>query len=54
MRQRERPSSWRCKHHCPIELVRTEGGRRARCLGCGAWGPVHESSQEALRVFRGA
>jgi len=28
------------------------GGRCARCLGCGASGPVREGSEEALRALR--
>ena len=52
---RERPTFWNCDHHAtPIEVVSTEGGgRRARCLGCGACGPVVRSgSEEAMLALR--
>ena len=50
---RERPILWDCDHHYPIEVVSTEGvGRRARCLGCGACGPVRSGSEEAMVALR--
>ncbi len=48
---REKPTVWQCEHHYyPIEVVSMGGGRCARCLGCGARGPVREGSEEALRA----
>ena len=49
---REIPTIWSCDHHYPIEVVRTQGGERARCLGCGASGPVREGAQEAMLALR--
>jgi hypothetical protein len=50
---RQRPTMWGCDHHYyPIEVLPTEGGKRARCLGCGAWGPVREGSEEAVLALR--
>ncbi len=49
---REKPTIWHCGHHYPIEVVPVGGGRRARCLGCGACGPVREGSEEAMRALR--
>lgn len=31
---RERPQSWECEHHYPVEVMSTGSGERARCLGC--------------------
>ena len=49
---REKPTAWQCEHHYPIEVVSMGGGRCARCLGCGASGPVREGSEQALRALR--
>jgi hypothetical protein len=49
---RETPSVWRCEHHYPIVLEYTVPGKRAKCLGCGAWGPVREGSEEAMLALR--
>ena len=50
---REKPRGWRCTHHCPIEVVILIGDeRRARCLGCGACGPVKLDSEAALRALK--
>ena len=50
---REKPNVWHCAHHYPIEVTSTVGARkRARCLGCGAWGPVREGSKEAVLALR--
>jgi hypothetical protein len=49
---RETPNVWRCEHHYPIVLEYTVAGKRARCLGCGAWGPVREGSKEAVLALR--
>ena len=50
---REKPRGWRCTHHYPIEVVMLIGDeRRARCLGCGAWGPVRTESEAALRALK--
>ena len=50
---RERSILWECGHHYPIEVVSTEeGGQRARCLGCGACGPVRGGSEEAMLALR--
>ncbi len=37
---REKPRIWGCAHPYPIVVERAEGGRRARCLGCGTSGPA--------------
>ena len=44
---RETLNVWRCDHHYPFVLEYTVVGKRARCLGCGVWGPVREGSKEA-------
>ena len=49
---RETPNVWRCEHHYPIVLEYTVAGKRARCLGCGVWGPVREGSKEAELALR--
>ncbi len=49
---REKPTVWRCSHHYPIEVVLMGNDRRARCLGCGACGPVRANSQTAMRALR--
>ena len=38
----------KCKHRGYPILVESEAeGRRARCLGCGADGPIRKDAQEA-------
>ncbi len=49
---REKPTIGSCRHHYPIEVVRMQGGKRARCLGCMACGPLREGAQEAMQVLR--
>ena len=49
---RETPNVWRCEHHYPIVLEYTVVGKRAKCLGCGAWGSVREGSEEAVLALR--
>ena len=49
---RENPTIWGCDHHYPIEVVNVRSGRRARCLGCGACGPVRASGEEAMLTLR--
>ena len=49
---RQRPTMWACDHHYPIEVSPTQGGKRARCLGCGACGPVREGTEAAMRALR--
>ena len=49
---RENPSVWRCGHHYPIEVTSTGAGKRARCLGCGARGPLREGTGEAMLALR--
>jgi hypothetical protein len=50
----ERPAGHgRCEHRCyPVEAVPADGGRSARCLGCGRSGPVRASAAEALAALR--
>jgi hypothetical protein len=50
---RNPPSHWQCDHTYPIEVQEvTGGGEIARCLGCGARGPVRGSAQEAVETLR--
>ena len=49
---REKPTVWRCAHDYPIEVVPIGDERRARCLGCGARGPVRADSEAALRALK--
>jgi hypothetical protein len=49
---RQRPTMWGCDHHYPIEVSPTEGGKRARCLGCGACGPMRADAEAAMRTLR--
>ena len=49
---REKPNEWRCEHHYPIEVAPIGDERRARCLGCGACGPVRADSEAALRALK--
>ena len=48
---REKPTIWGCAHHYPIVVERAEGGRRARCLGCGAGGPARADAEQALQAL---
>ena len=44
---------WGCAHsYQPIEVSPTEGGKRARCLGCRACGPVRADTEAAMRALR--
>ena len=44
----------RCEHRCcPVEAVPVDGGRVARCLGCGLCGPTRATAIEALAALRG-
>ena len=49
---REKPTSWGCAHHYPILVERVEGGRLARCLGCGARGPARADAEQAMLALR--
>ena len=50
---REKPTIfWGCDHHCPIEVVAAGDGKRARCLGCGACGPVRAAGEDAMLALR--
>ena len=49
---RETPNVWRCEHHYPIVVDSTVPEKRARCLGCGAWGPVRTDTEAAVRSLR--
>src|ERR671932_344693 len=51
-RQGVRPSAW-CTHGYPIEVRRYQGGYRARCLKCGAYGPVYEDATSARQALLG-
>ena len=43
----------RCRHGCyPVEVRPVEGGRSARCLGCGQSGPARPSAAGALAALR--
>ncbi len=49
----EEAAGGRCGHGCyPVEVRPVEGGRSARCLGCGHTGPVRPSSAWALAALR--
>ena len=54
MGARKKPEIWRCPHPYPIEVVGTANAKdkRARCLSCGASGPVRVDSAEAVRALR--
>jgi len=49
---REKPTIWGCDHHYPIEVAPLAGGKRARCLGCGACGPVRAAGEDAMLALR--
>jgi hypothetical protein len=49
---RQRPTMWGCDHHYPIEVSPTEEGERARCLGCGSYGPLRADTEAAMRALR--
>jgi hypothetical protein len=51
-RDREKPTVWRCGHHYPIEVVPMGEEWRARCLGCGACGPVRAEGEAAMLALR--
>lgn len=54
MEREERPADYgRCDHRCyPVEAIPADGGRVARCLGCGLSGPTRASAIEALAALR--
>lgn len=52
MAQEAKPLRWWCRHYHPALVTATESGRRARCLKCGALGPVRASLGEAVRALR--
>ena len=41
-----------CAHHYPILVDRVEGGRQARCLGCGASGPARADAEHTMLALR--
>jgi len=49
---KEKPTIWGCDHHYPIEVAPVEGGKRARCLGCRACGPVRAVGEDAMLALR--
>jgi hypothetical protein len=51
---REKPTTifWGCDHHYPSEVVAVGGGKLARCLGCGACGPVRVAGEDAMLAPR--
>ncbi len=49
---REKPTIWGCAHHYPILVDRAEGGRQARCLGCGTSGPTRADAEQAMLALR--
>jgi hypothetical protein len=53
VRTREKITIWRCGHLYPVVVETTEGGKRARCLGCHRAGPVRAGSSEAMQALRG-
>jgi hypothetical protein len=48
----ETKNAWRCEHHSSLVVESTGDGKRARCLGCGGWGPVREGTEEAVLALR--
>ena len=49
---RKERTPWGCDHHGPILVEGAEGGKRARCLGCGTSGPVRADAEEAMLALR--
>jgi polyferredoxin len=43
----------RCEYNYPIAVLVCEGGRRARCLNCGACGPLCEDVESARQALFG-
>jgi hypothetical protein len=41
-----------CAHPYPIVVERAEGGRRARCPGCGTSGPARADAEQAMLALR--
>ncbi len=53
MARETKPLRWQCRHVYPALVVSNgEDGRRARCLNCGALGPVRANLAEAMRALR--
>jgi hypothetical protein len=52
MRIRGKAATWRCGHLYPVVVEPIEGGKRARCLGCGEGGPVRADARSALRALK--
>jgi hypothetical protein len=52
-RRERQTGAERCLHdRYPVVVEPVEGGRVARCLGCGRLGPVRPSSAGALAALR--
>jgi hypothetical protein len=49
---RDKPTIWGCAHPYPIVVERVEGGRQARCLGCGTNGPARADAEQAMLALR--
>ena len=49
---REKPEAWRCEHRYPIAVEEVGGAERARCLGCGAGGPLRAGAGQAMLALR--
>ena len=53
MGSRVKLPAWRCRHDYPVVVESVEGGKRARCLGCGQAGPpVGPDAQGAMRALQ--
>jgi hypothetical protein len=50
---REERTTGGCDHHYPILVAAgAEGGKRARCLGCGTSGPARADAEQAMEALR--
>ena len=52
MQNPESPTTRQCGHLYPAMVSVAQGGRRARCLNCGATGPARAGLGEAMRALR--
>ena len=50
---RTKSANWRCRQLYPaLVTIDTENRQRARCLGCGEFGPPQTELAKALRALR--
>jgi hypothetical protein len=52
MDRKQTPPEEGCHYATPLTIVPVEGGYRARCMVCGALGPLRGSAVAAMKALR--